>query len=66
MLAGSAALAVAPLALTGQFPEWGVLGFLGVIPLVFGAIGYCPPYALLGIDTSGAERMDDGHCGRVR
>lgn len=25
--------------------------YLGVIPLATGLIGWCPPYALLGIDT---------------
>ena len=26
-------------------------GLVGVIPLVTAAIGWCPPYALLGINT---------------
>lgn len=26
-------------------------GLLGLIPLATAAIGYCPPYALLGINT---------------
>jgi hypothetical protein len=26
-------------------------GWLGVIPLATGIIGWCPPYALLGIST---------------
>lgn len=28
-----------------------VWGWLGVIPLVTGIIGWCPPYAMLGIST---------------
>jgi len=27
------------------------VGWLGVIPLVTAAIGWCPPYAILGINT---------------
>lgn len=26
-------------------------GWLGLVPLVTGAIGWCPPYAMLGIST---------------
>ena len=27
------------------------VGWLGVVPLVTAAIGWCPPYAILGINT---------------
>ncbi|MCF8057864.1 MAG: DUF2892 domain-containing protein [Bacteriovoracaceae bacterium] len=27
------------------------LGYIGIIPLVTGAIGYCPIYALIGISS---------------
>jgi hypothetical protein len=36
------------LTLTGNIGVW---GWLGVVPLATGAIGWCPPYALLGINT---------------
>ncbi|OOG53391.1 DUF2892 domain-containing protein [Polaromonas sp. C04] len=36
------------LAATGTVGWW---GWLGVIPLVTGAIGWCPPYALFGFST---------------
>lgn len=26
-------------------------GLVGLVPLATGAVGYCPPYALLGINT---------------
>ena len=26
-------------------------GWLGLVPLITGAIGWCPPYAMLGIST---------------
>ena len=36
------------LAATGTVGWW---GWLGVVPLATGAIGWCPPYALLGFST---------------
>jgi hypothetical protein len=36
------------LAATGQVGIW---GWLGLLPLVTGLIGWCPPYSLLGINT---------------
>ena len=27
------------------------VGWLGIVPLVTAAIGWCPPYAILGINT---------------
>ncbi|MFO0490197.1 MAG: DUF2892 domain-containing protein, partial [Curvibacter sp.] len=47
-------LVLAALAATGTVGWW---GWLGVIPLVTGLIGWCPPYALLGINTC---RTKDG------
>ncbi len=41
-----AALVVA--AAMGAIGWW---GWLGLIPLVTGLVGWCPPYALLGIST---------------
>lgn len=29
----------------------GAWGWLGILPLVTGAIGWCPPYAILGWNT---------------
>jgi hypothetical protein len=36
------------LAATGTIGLW---GWLGVVPLATGLVGWCPPYALLGINT---------------
>ncbi|HMA06941.1 MAG TPA: DUF2892 domain-containing protein [Ramlibacter sp.] len=36
------------LVLAGQIGWW---GWLGVIPLATGLIGWCPPYAMLGFST---------------
>ena len=45
---------VVSLAFVGPRSSW---AFLGIIPIVTGSIGYCPPYALLGIDTTGSARQ---------
>ncbi len=36
------------LAATGTVGWW---GWLGIVPLATGAIGWCPPYALFGLST---------------
>ena len=36
------------LAVMGTIGWW---GWLGVVPLVTGLIGWCPPYAMLGFNT---------------
>jgi len=42
------ALVVLSLTFWGPHSLWGLLG---IIPLATGFIGWCPPYALLGIST---------------
>ena len=41
-------LALIGLTVTGNIGVW---GWLGIVPLATGAIGWCPPYAILGINT---------------
>ena len=36
------------LAATGTVGVW---GWLGLVPLATGLVGWCPPYSLLGINT---------------
>ena len=36
------------LAVTGQVGAW---GWIGLLPLATGLLGWCPPYSLLGINT---------------
>jgi len=43
-----AGLALIGLAATGTVGPW---GWIGVVPLATGAIGWCPPYALFGWNT---------------
>jgi len=40
------------LAFTGHYTPW---TWLGLLPLVTGLIGWCPPYSLLGINTCKAK-----------
>lgn len=41
-------LALVVLTYMGSLPVW---GYIGVVPLVTGVIGWCPPYAIFGINT---------------
>jgi len=44
----AAGLALLALAATGTVGVW---GWIGVVPLLTGALGFCPLYAVLGINT---------------
>ncbi len=48
-------LALIGLTLTGNIGVW---GWIGIVPLATGAIGWCPPYALLGFNTCCHEKQD--------
>jgi hypothetical protein len=41
-------LVLIALAATGQVSVW---GWVGLVPVATGLIGWCPPYSLLGINT---------------
>lgn len=41
------------LAATGNVGAW---GWLGVVPLATGAIGWCPPYAMFGFNTCAMKK----------
>ena len=41
-------LALIGLVLAGLIGWW---GWLGIVPLATGLIGWCPPYAMLGFNT---------------
>ncbi len=47
-----AGLALIGLAATGKVGAW---GYIGVVPLLTGAIGWCPLYTVLGIKTCPAR-----------
>lgn len=49
----TAGLILITLAATGTVGAW---GYIGLIPLVTGAIGLCPLYSLLGINTCPAPQ----------
>ncbi|RYF43616.1 MAG: DUF2892 domain-containing protein [Comamonadaceae bacterium] len=48
-----AGLVLIGLAATGTVGAW---GYIGLIPLVTGAVGMCPVYSLLGINTCPTRR----------
>jgi hypothetical protein len=41
------------LTVTGTIGVW---GWLGVVPLATGALGWCPPYAIFGINTCSMKK----------
>jgi hypothetical protein len=51
MIAGIAIIAVG--FLTGSW--WGAIG---ILPILTAAIGWCPPYSLLGINTCKYDRQE--------
>lgn len=48
-----AGLLLIALAVTGTVGAW---GYVGVVPLLTGAVGMCPLYTLLGFNTCPAPR----------
>ncbi|MFA7263455.1 MAG: DUF2892 domain-containing protein [Caulobacter sp.] len=46
-------LGVLSLAFVGPHTAW---GYLGLIPLVTGVVGFCPLYAILGVNTCGVRK----------
>lgn len=46
-------LVLIALTLTGTIGMW---GWIGVVPLLTGAIGFCPLYPILGINTCGTKK----------
>ena len=41
------------LTLTDNIGMW---GWLGIVPLATGAIGWCPPYAMFGLNTCSMKK----------
>ena len=50
-----AGLALVGLAATGTIGAW---GWIGIVPIATGLIGWCPAYTLLGINTCGLKKSD--------
>ena len=48
-----AGLVLIGLAATGTVGLW---GWIGVVPLATGAIGWCPPYVILGFNTCAMKK----------
>jgi len=49
-----AGIGILSLAFVGPASPW---GYLGLAPILTGLVGWCPPYTLLGIDTSRPRRQ---------
>jgi hypothetical protein len=48
-----AGLALIALAATGTIGVW---GYIGVVPLLTGIVGFCPAYAIFGMNTCGSKK----------
>jgi hypothetical protein len=48
-----AGLALIALAATGTIGVW---GYIGIVPLLTGAFGFCPAYAIFGMNTCGIKK----------
>jgi hypothetical protein len=46
---------ILPLAFVGPRSEW---AWLGLVPLLTGLVGWCPPYALFGVGSTGRTRRE--------
>ncbi len=46
-------IALIAMAATGTIGVW---GYIGVVPLLTGAIGFCPAYAIFGMNTCGIKK----------
>lgn len=46
-------IALIAAAFTGAIGVW---GYIGVVPLLTGLMGWCPPYALLGFNTCSLKK----------
>lgn len=51
----AAGIVLIALAATGTVGWW---GWLGLLPLATGLVGWCPPYAMFGIDTCKTRSQD--------
>ncbi|MBK6649733.1 MAG: DUF2892 domain-containing protein [Betaproteobacteria bacterium] len=49
-----AGLVLIALAATGTVGMW---GWLGIVPLATGAMGWCPPYSILGFNTCSVKNQ---------
>lgn len=44
-------IALLSLLVIGPVPGWGLVGLVGIVPVLTGALGSCPIYTLLGFST---------------
>ncbi|NNM79969.1 MAG: DUF2892 domain-containing protein [Gallionella sp.] len=48
-----AGLALIALAASGTIGIW---GYIGIVPLLTGVVGFCPAYTLFGVNTCGSKK----------
>jgi fatty acid desaturase len=48
-----AGLALIALAASGTIGIW---GYIGIVPLLTGVVGFCPAYTLFGMNTCGSKK----------
>ena len=48
-------LVLVGLALTNVIGWW---GWIGIVPIITGAIGSCPAYNIIGVNTCGSKQCD--------
>jgi uncharacterized membrane protein YfcA len=46
-------LALIVTAVNGTIGLW---GYIGILPLITGLVGWCPPYAMLGLNTCSIKK----------
>ncbi|MCB0355506.1 MAG: DUF2892 domain-containing protein [Bdellovibrionales bacterium] len=51
-----AGLGILSLAFIGPQTPW---GFIGIVPILTGALGWCPLYTLLGINTCPLKKSEE-------
>ena len=60
IVAGVILLLIALLAFVGLASGWALFGLFGVFPLIAGIAGFCPRYALMGINTCKVRQEPGG------
>lgn len=48
-----AGLVLIALTVMGTLPVW---GYIGIVPLATGLMGWCPPYAMFGFNTCSMKK----------
>ncbi len=58
-------LGLLSLLFVGPVPGWGLVGLVGLLPLLTGAMGSCPAYTLMAFSTRGEDAAQGGEASEV-